>query len=94
MPLIAKIDLRKDNHLRLSKTFNIFRIDITLLFMGITFISTQAALSNLSDTFSVNKLVPSFIGVLFIVIGNYMPKFKHNYTMGIKAPWILVDEDV
>ena len=94
MPVVAKIDPRKDNYLRFGKSFNIFRIAITLLFMGVTFISTQAALSNLSDSFSVDKLVPALIGVLFIVIGNYMPKFKHNYTMGIKTPWTLADEDV
>lgn len=32
-------------------------------------------------------------GVLFIVIGNYLPKCRQNYTMGIKLPWTLHDED-
>jgi len=31
--------------------------------------------------------------VLFIVIGNYMPKCRQNYTMGIKLPWTLNDEE-
>lgn len=34
-----------------------------------------------------------FIGVVFIVIGNYLPKCRQNYTMGIKLPWTLDDED-
>jgi len=33
------------------------------------------------------------IGVLFIFIGNYLPKCRQNYTMGIKIPWTLNDED-
>jgi len=33
------------------------------------------------------------IGVLFIFIGNYLPKCRQNYTMGIKIPWTLEDED-
>lgn len=33
-----------------------------------------------------------FIGALFIVIGNYLPKCKQNYTVGIKIPWTLNDE--
>jgi len=33
------------------------------------------------------------IGVMFIVIGNYLPKCRQSYTMGIKLPWTLADED-
>ena len=32
-------------------------------------------------------------GILFMFIGNYLPKCKQNYTMGIKIPWTLEDED-
>jgi uncharacterized membrane protein len=32
------------------------------------------------------------MGVAFIVIGNYMPKCKQNYTLGIKLPWTLNSE--
>ena len=34
-----------------------------------------------------------FIGAIFVIIGNYMPKIKQNYTMGIKLPWTLNDEE-
>lgn len=33
------------------------------------------------------------LGVLFIIIGNYLPKCRQNYTMGIKIPWTLNDEE-
>ena len=33
------------------------------------------------------------IGILFMVIGNYLPKCKQNYTMGIKIPWTLDSEE-
>lgn len=33
------------------------------------------------------------LGVLFTAIGNYLPKCKHNFTMGIKLPWTLASED-
>ena len=32
-------------------------------------------------------------GVLFVVVGNYLPKCRQNYTVGIKLPWTLSDED-
>lgn len=34
-----------------------------------------------------------FIGILFIVIGNYLPKCKQNYTIGVKTPWALNDNE-
>ncbi|MBQ8383255.1 MAG: SdpI family protein [Clostridia bacterium] len=33
-----------------------------------------------------------FCGVLFIIIGNYLPKCRQSYTVGIKIPWTLADE--
>lgn len=32
------------------------------------------------------------IGILLIVLGNYLPKSGQNYTVGIKLPWTLADE--
>ena len=34
-----------------------------------------------------------FVGLTFMVIGNYLPKCRQNYTMGIRLPWTLNDED-
>ena len=33
------------------------------------------------------------IGVIFTIIGNYLPKCKQNYTIGIKIPWTLNNEE-
>ncbi len=33
------------------------------------------------------------VGATLLVIGNYMPKCRQNYTMGIKLPWTLHDEE-
>lgn len=33
------------------------------------------------------------LGVLMVVIGNYMPKVKQNFFLGIKLPWTYADED-
>lgn len=32
------------------------------------------------------------VGMLFLVIGNYLPKCKQSYTLGIKLPWTLKNE--
>ncbi len=33
------------------------------------------------------------VGIVFIAVGNYLPKNKQNYTVGIKLPWTLDDEE-
>ena len=38
-------------------------------------------------------VMPVFIGILFAIIGNYLPKCKQNYTIGIKIPWTLNSEE-
>ena len=43
--------------------------------------------------FKVDKIVLALVGIMFIVIGNYLPKCKQSYTMGIKLPWTLSDEE-
>ena len=43
--------------------------------------------------FSVSRLMPALLGVMFILIGNYLPKCKQNYTLGIKLPWTLNNEE-
>ena len=33
------------------------------------------------------------LGLLFVMIGNYLPKCRQNYTIGIKLPWTLHSEE-
>ena len=32
-------------------------------------------------------------GVVFIIIGTYLPKARQNYTIGIRVPWTLANEE-
>ena len=41
----------------------------------------------------VETAAPLLAGLLFIVIGNYLPKTKQSYTMGIRLPWTLASEE-
>lgn len=47
---------------------------------------------SMGSDINISTIVPAFIGLLFIVIGNYLPKCKQNYTVGIKLPWTLNNE--
>ena len=41
----------------------------------------------------IEVILPLLVSLLFIVIGNYLPKTKQSYTMGIKLPWTLASEE-
>jgi uncharacterized membrane protein len=56
-------------------------------------ISAFSYASALGKEMLVNVIVPAFLGGMFVVIGNYMPKCKQNYTVGIRIPWTLENEE-
>ena len=58
------------------------------LFVGISMYA-----SALGYALNINRFVSVFVGLLFVVMGNYLPKCRPNYTMGIRIPWTLADEE-
>jgi len=41
----------------------------------------------------VEVVMPVLIGLILAIVGNYLPKCKQNYTIGIKIPWTLNSEE-
>ena len=41
----------------------------------------------------MEMVMPLIIGLVFTIIGNYLPKCKQSYTVGIKIPWTLNSEE-
>lgn len=41
----------------------------------------------------VSNICYTLVGIIFIIVGNYLPKCKQSYTMGIKLPWTLNSEE-
>jgi uncharacterized membrane protein len=48
---------------------------------------------NLGNKLDISFFMMLFMGVLFTLIGNYLPKARHNYTIGIRLPWTLDNEE-
>ena len=47
----------------------------------------------LGNTAKISAVMFAIFGVLFVVMGNYMPKTAQNLTMGIKIKWTLANEE-
>lgn len=43
---------------------------------------------------NVTKVVMLAVGVLFLVMGNFMGKVTRNYFVGIRTPWTLANDEV
>jgi len=40
----------------------------------------------------IETVMPLLVGALFVTVGNWLPKCKQTYTMGIKLPWTFASE--
>ena len=60
---------------------------ISLFGMG----STYAAA--LGQSLRIDRLALLLLGIVFTIIGNYLPKCRQNDTIGIKIVWTLSDEE-
>ena len=87
-----KLEPKKGSYAKFDKVFNIFRVFITLLMCGLQFLTIAYSFD--SQFADMNKIMYIAIGFMFILLGNYMPKVKHNYTFGIKTPWTYASERV
>ena len=47
----------------------------------------------IDNTVNTVPMAILLVGCVFLVIGNYMPKMKQSYTIGIKIPWALNGEE-
>ena len=56
-------------------------------------ISTLMYSAALGYALAVETILPLLMGLLFIIIGNLLPKCRQSYTMGIKLPWTLNNEE-
>lgn len=46
-------------------------------------------LYSLDVSVDVGLVMKAGMGILFVIIGNYLPKCKQSYTLGIRTPWTL-----
>ncbi|OZM56999.1 hypothetical protein CIB95_09520 [Lottiidibacillus patelloidae] len=91
LTFLPNIDPKKENYKKFAGTYNLI---ILLFVIFLAMLHVGVLLFNLGMNINIAMIVPIAVGVLFIILGNYMPKFKHNYFVGIKTPWTLANEKV
>lgn len=86
---VTALDPKADkNEAKIIKMIYWFMPCISIITNGMIYM--QAMKINVGITFITHIM----LGVTFILLGIYLPKVKNNYTIGIKVPWTLEDDEV
>jgi uncharacterized membrane protein len=74
-----------------KKVYEIIILVMTVFMLGIMVLTFEAGLNNEID---MNQWVLIAMGLLYIIIGNYISKVPKNFFMGIRTPWTLASDKV
>ena len=79
------------------KSSNISSKIQVLIYWIIPFVSCLSMISIFGESLGYSMmsglLAQIFMGVVMIVIGNYLPKTRRNYIIGIRLPWTLENDE-
>ena len=81
-------DPKKENHA--GKVVQLVLWIVPVLSVVLHTVTYAAALGK---DVRIELIMPVVIGIVLTIVGNYLPKCKQNYTIGIKIPWTLNSEE-
>jgi uncharacterized membrane protein len=89
--LLPRIDPRRANVERFAEDRRLL-INLIILFMAVVQAATFA--HALGWPVQVDRVILASIGLLFVGLGNYLPRIRSNWFMGIRTPWTMDNERV
>ncbi len=88
IPVISPKGFRTD---KFSNVIGV--LQVTLVgFMSI--VATLVLLEARGLNVRINEVIIAGVGLLFVVIGNYLGKVRKNFFIGIRTPWTLASDEV
>lgn len=84
---VMESDLRQKNTPAVMQYVSRFILPITAIMVEVISIMYVTY-----DGINVSRITGTFLGILFLLIGNYLPKCKYNHTVGYRIPWTLASE--
>lgn len=91
--VVPRIDPKGEAYRTSGKVYQGFVIAFTLFMCVISWLGELTVWGVVPAVGSVNVLISGVVGLLFIGVGNYLPRVKQNYTLGIKTPWALANPE-
>lgn len=91
--VVPRIDPKGEAYRTSGKFYQGLVIAFTLFMCAISWLGELTVWGVVPAVGLVNVLISGVVGLLFIGVGNYLPRVKQNYTLGIKTPWGLADPE-
>jgi uncharacterized membrane protein len=88
---LRRIDPRRAHYQRFEKTYWVILNVIAITMAAFHGLTLGLALGWPID---MGRAVTVTIGVLFVGLGNYLPRIRSNWWIGIRTPWTLESESV
>lgn len=89
--LLPRFDPKRENHAKMEVAYDTI-VNAILTTLAVVHVSGIAA--SLGAPLSLERFVPSMIGVMLVVVGNVLPQARRNWFFGIRTPWTLSSDRV
>ncbi|HTY07078.1 MAG TPA: SdpI family protein [Gemmatimonadales bacterium] len=89
--VLPALDPRRQNYEKFIHTYWVIANSV-LLFLGV--VHGMILANALGYNVAMTRVVPLGMGVLFIALGNVLPRVEPNWFVGIRTPWTLSSDTV
>lgn len=91
MLLVSKSTKITDNYKKYLLLTGVIIETMFLILMGVMVVFGMLYAQD-TPPFDISKVLMPLFGLMFIVLGNYMPKIEKNRTLGMKTAWSMYNE--
>ena len=89
--LIPRIDPRRANVEHFAEDRRLI-INLVVCFLAVVQVATLG--QALGWPVEVDRVLTASVGLLFVGLGNYLPRIRSNWFIGIRTPWTMDNERV
>ena len=91
MKIIPVISPRGFRTEQFADVINVFTVTLVGFMSGVALLVLLEASGR---NMHINEAIFAGVGLLFIVLGNYLGKVRKNFFIGIRTPWTLASDEV
>ncbi len=92
-PILERIDPKRNQYALFRKPYAAIQIALAAFFVYIESLMFYAAMVPAHNDI-IGPGITVAMGVLFIILGNYMGKIRQNWFIGLRTPWTLEDPEI
>ncbi|HEX4560442.1 MAG TPA: SdpI family protein [Gemmatimonadales bacterium] len=89
--VLPMLDPRRQNYEKFIHTYWVIANSVGL-FVGV--VHVMVIVNALGYPVAMSRIVPLGLGILFIALGNVLPRVEPNWFVGIRTPWTLSSDTV